>query len=88
MAGSQICGATRNIQERKHTAAARQHDLDVRRSAASENRSRWATEAENGVGSLYQAARSENIEGLLRAMANFYNLQVFSISDYRFKANF
>jgi hypothetical protein len=40
MAGSQICGATRNIQERKHTAAARQHDLDVRRSAASENRSR------------------------------------------------
>jgi hypothetical protein len=75
-------------QERKHTATARQHDLDVRWSPATENRNRRATEAGNGVTSLYQAAHSEDKEGFLRSMVNFYNLQAFSISNYQFKPNF
>jgi ubiquitin len=46
------------------------HGLDVRGSPASEDRSRCATVAEDGVGSRYQAAHSEDMEDLMRAMVN------------------
>jgi hypothetical protein len=45
--------------------------LDVRESPASDDRGRWATEAKNGAGSRYQAAHSEDVEDLVRAIVNY-----------------
>jgi hypothetical protein len=44
------------------------HGLDVRWSPASKDRSRWATEAEDAVEDLYQAAQSEDMEKFLCAI--------------------
>jgi hypothetical protein len=46
------------------------HGLDVRGLLASKDRSFWATETEDSVGSHYQAVYSEDIEDLVRAIVN------------------